>query len=189
MIDLSRILLQLPAASHRVTAAPPEGTAPATRIARPDSLRKMISPHSARPALAARPVLLALVSLCLLTQARGAAGDVDLSFDPGSGINGAIHAIAVQVDGKILVGGSYAGAENEKYISGPVRFNADGSFDRSFRAGGGHYGILSPPQEAADLSRPDPWAPTGYPVIDTVGRRLVTVAIDVGRKFFRLQLQ
>jgi len=55
-----------------------------------------------------------------------------LSIDPNLIIDGAIEAIAVQGDGKILVGGSFG-------LSGPgdftnlVRFNPDGSLDTAFK--------------------------------------------------------
>jgi len=36
---------------------------------------------------------------------HAAPGDADLSFDPGSGVDGTIYSIAVQPDGKIVIGG------------------------------------------------------------------------------------
>jgi hypothetical protein len=50
--------------------------------------------YSVRTVILAGNLLLQLSTLCF--HARGAAGDVDLSFDPGSGVNGAVHALAVQ---------------------------------------------------------------------------------------------
>jgi hypothetical protein len=45
-------------------------------------------------------LLLQLTALCF--QSHAAAGDEDLSFDPGSGLNGAVHAVAVQPAGKVI---------------------------------------------------------------------------------------
>ena len=53
-----------------------------------------------RTIILAGSLLLQLSTLCF--HSRGAAGDVDLSFDPGSGLNGAVHAVAVQPDGKVI---------------------------------------------------------------------------------------
>ncbi len=40
------------------------------------------------------------------SDARGAAGAVDPTFDPGSGINDQVNAVAAQPDGKVIIGGS-----------------------------------------------------------------------------------
>jgi uncharacterized delta-60 repeat protein len=63
-------------------------------------------------------------------------GTVDASFDPpeiysGTGVNGGINAIAIQSDGKIVLGGSVlgiAGGEARRLI----RLNSDGSLDTTF---------------------------------------------------------
>ena len=39
--------------------------------------------------------------LTLLLDASGAPGDLDLTFDPGSGIDSYVYAVAVQPDGKL----------------------------------------------------------------------------------------
>src|SRR4030095_11322981 len=69
---------------------------------------------------------------------RAAAGDIDLSFNPGLGASGAaatVHAVAVQTDGKIVIGGSFsqAGGQARGNIA---RFNADGSLDTTFLSSG-----------------------------------------------------
>src|SRR5690348_7707722 len=71
----------------------------------------------------------------------GAAGDVDLSFDPGSGVDGQVTALAVQPDGKVIIGGSFATVKGLAR-HGIARLNADGSGDSSFTAGfnAGYYG-------------------------------------------------
>jgi uncharacterized delta-60 repeat protein len=66
-------------------------------------------------------------------------GSPDLAFRAatGSGPNQSVSALAVQADGKILVGGQFG----QSYYNGvpvkqPVRLNADGSLDASFVVGG-----------------------------------------------------
>jgi uncharacterized delta-60 repeat protein len=61
-------------------------------------------------------------------------GSLDLSFDPGSGANGDIDAVALQADGKVLVGGRFTtinGMTNRSI----ARLNADGSVDATFTVG------------------------------------------------------
>lgn len=63
-------------------------------------------------------------------------GSVDTSFDPGASVNGVINAMALQADGKILIGGeftTFAGLDR-KYVA---RLNSDGSLDNSFDTGTG----------------------------------------------------
>jgi uncharacterized delta-60 repeat protein len=64
-------------------------------------------------------------------------GSLDTSFNPGA--DNAVNAIAVQADGKILVGGGFTtlggggtGTTTRNYIG---RLNADGSLDTSFNPG------------------------------------------------------
>ncbi len=58
-------------------------------------------------------------------------GTYDLSFDPGTGPNGAIVAVAIQPDGKVLVGGDFS-TWNGVARPGLVRLLEDGSLDTSF---------------------------------------------------------
>jgi uncharacterized delta-60 repeat protein len=63
-------------------------------------------------------------------------GSVDTSFVIGTGFNGTVISIQIQLDGKILVGGdftSYSGVSYNKFI----RLNTDGSIDTSFIIGTG----------------------------------------------------
>lgn len=60
-------------------------------------------------------------------------GSLDLSFHPGDGPNGDITAVALQTDGKILIGGqfnSYGGVP----CGGIARLNQDGSLDTAFHS-------------------------------------------------------
>lgn len=63
-------------------------------------------------------------------------GSLDLDFDPGTGFDNDVETIAVQSDGKILVGGPFKTFND---ISRPsiARLNADGSLDTSFDPGNG----------------------------------------------------
>lgn len=66
------------------------------------------------------------------------AGSVDSAFaaNLGTGASSLIYAIALQPDGKILLGGSFStiAGQSRHYIA---RINSDGSFDTSFDAGTG----------------------------------------------------
>jgi len=82
-----------------------------------------------RTALLAASFLLQLQPLCLQSQA--APGQVDLSFDPGSGVDNTVRAFAVQPDGKVVIGGDFS---TVKGLLRPrlARLNADGSGDPAF---------------------------------------------------------
>jgi uncharacterized delta-60 repeat protein/uncharacterized repeat protein (TIGR01451 family) len=58
-------------------------------------------------------------------------GSVDLSFNPGTGANDAVRALAIQVDGRILIGGSFTNF-NGAALNRFARLNADGSRDATF---------------------------------------------------------
>jgi uncharacterized delta-60 repeat protein/uncharacterized repeat protein (TIGR01451 family) len=58
-------------------------------------------------------------------------GSVDPTFNPGSGPDGAVRAIAIQLDGRILLGGAFTNV-NGRLSSGLARLNADGSLDLPF---------------------------------------------------------
>ena len=64
----------------------------------------------------------------------GAPGDVDLSFDPGSSVNGSVNAIAFQSDGKVLIGGEFTAVQGAMRNC-VARLNSDGSTDLSFLSG------------------------------------------------------
>lgn len=63
-------------------------------------------------------------------------GTVDQAFNPGSGPNDAVMALALQPDGKIIIGGAFPAYNGiaKKYLA---RLNADGSLDESFNTGTG----------------------------------------------------
>src|SRR5580765_1196818 len=74
-------------------------------------------------------LLLQLGALCF--HSRGAAGDVDLTFDAGSGVNGPVNAVVVQPDGKVIIGGEFTTVKG-LVRPGLARLNVDGSGDSSF---------------------------------------------------------
>ncbi len=59
---------------------------------------------------------------------------MDTSFNPGTGANNSIYAVAIQSDGKILIGGSFS-SYNGTIINRIARLNSDGSLDTSFNPG------------------------------------------------------
>jgi uncharacterized delta-60 repeat protein len=63
-------------------------------------------------------------------------GSLDTSFNPGSGVDGALNAIAIQSNGKILIGGGFS-TYNGVSRNGIARLNDDGSLDTSFDPGSG----------------------------------------------------
>ena len=84
---------------------------------------------SVRTIILVGSLLLQLSLLCFTS--HGAAGNVDLSFDPGSGVNGPVRAVAVQPDGKTIIGGQFTTA-NGLLRTNLARLNADGSGDATF---------------------------------------------------------
>ncbi|MBU1615237.1 delta-60 repeat domain-containing protein, partial [bacterium] len=58
-------------------------------------------------------------------------GTLDITFDPSPNVNGSIHSIAVQPDGKILIGGWFTkiAGTTTNYIA---RLNPDGTLDTTF---------------------------------------------------------
>ena len=52
-------------------------------------------------------LLTLLLFTALLRHTQAAPGDVDLSFDPGSGVNGTVNTVLVQPDGKVIISGSF----------------------------------------------------------------------------------
>jgi uncharacterized delta-60 repeat protein len=67
-------------------------------------------------------------------QSYAASGDLDLSFDPGSTVNGTVEAVVVQPDGKVLIGGDFTTVHGAMR-SWVARLNSDGSTDPAFLLG------------------------------------------------------
>jgi len=61
-------------------------------------------------------------------------GSLDTSFDPGTGVNHGVSSLAVQSDGKVLIGGYFTSVAGiaRNYIA---RLNTNGSLDTGFNPG------------------------------------------------------
>jgi uncharacterized delta-60 repeat protein len=68
-------------------------------------------------------------------------GSIDNSFNVGSGFNNTITSIALQSDGKILIGGFFT-QFNGSTSNRLIRLNMDGSIDNSFNIGSGFNNII-----------------------------------------------
>ena len=84
-------------------------------------------------------------------------GTVDTGFDPGANVN--VYALAVQSDGKILVGGNFStlgGGGGLTTRIGIGRLNADGSIDTAFNPGASKLPSPgAPPEIYTILVQPD----------------------------------
>jgi|GEM_PF-1150853 len=71
-------------------------------------------------------------------RSRAAGGDMDTTFNPGGvGAGLGVKAVAMQPDGKIVIGGQFMSYNNAAAASDMVmRLNADGTRDTTFNAGG-----------------------------------------------------
>ncbi|TVQ77493.1 MAG: T9SS C-terminal target domain-containing protein [Flavobacteriales bacterium] len=63
-------------------------------------------------------------------------GEIDTSFNPGTGFNSFVHYILLQPDGKILVAGDFT-SFNDTPVNYIARLHSDGSLDSSFNIGAG----------------------------------------------------
>jgi uncharacterized delta-60 repeat protein len=64
----------------------------------------------------------------------GTDGAIDLNFDAGSGANDRVRSVAVQVDGKAVVGGDFS-IVNGQSVKHITRLNVDGTIDTDFFSG------------------------------------------------------
>ena len=87
-------------------------------------------------------------------------GQLDMTFDPGSGIGGltsladgefTVYALALQSDGKIVVGGEFA-CFNRIPQNRITRLNPDGSVDSGFNIGTGVSGSSGSPDKTQMLA-------------------------------------
>ena len=63
-------------------------------------------------------------------------GSLDTGFDPGAGANNGVRSVALDADGKILIGGFFREYDGTA-INRIARLNADGSLDAGFDPGAG----------------------------------------------------
>ena len=68
-------------------------------------------------------------------------GSLDTSFDPGAGVDNLIYSMALQSDGKIIIGGVFS-YYNGIARNSIARINTDGSLDTSFDPGDGADGAI-----------------------------------------------
>jgi uncharacterized delta-60 repeat protein len=68
-------------------------------------------------------------------------GSLDATFNPGTGANNTVSTIALQPDGKIIIGGAFTGF-NGTTINRVARLNPDGTLDATFNPGTGANNIL-----------------------------------------------
>ncbi|MBU6403030.1 MAG: hypothetical protein KGS61_22130, partial [Verrucomicrobia bacterium] len=68
---------------------------------------------------------------------------LDPTFDPGTGTDASVLALALQADERIIVGGAFTNL-NGVYCGRIARLNPDGSVDRSFDSGLGWSGPINP---------------------------------------------
>lgn len=122
------------------------GGFPVARLA-PQPISPAYPGDAARPRLLASPwgkrgTWLLLAPLALATfgsAAKAAPGELDPTFRVGSALYPS--AIALQSDGKLLVGGSFTKVEGRP-IAGIARLNLDATLDTSFNPGSGTRGGL-----------------------------------------------
>jgi uncharacterized delta-60 repeat protein len=87
-------------------------------------------------------LILALMLGAAPTQsARAAAGagqlDVSFNYGSGNGTNGTVYSLALQPDGKILVGGSFTSYNGDAGApDNLLRLKTDGTLDATFNVGG-----------------------------------------------------
>ena len=64
-------------------------------------------------------------------------GTLDSTFNPGLGANGTVYALAVQGDGKVVIGGNFTAVNGNTGFNHIARLNTDGSLDTAFNPGTG----------------------------------------------------
>ena len=70
-------------------------------------------------------------------------GSVDLTFNPGAGANASVNTLALQPDGKLLIGGLFTDVNGVSTHNHIARLNTDGSLDADFDLGTGMDGGVS----------------------------------------------
>ncbi|MCC6233494.1 MAG: PKD domain-containing protein [Verrucomicrobiales bacterium] len=88
-------------------------------------------------------------NLTIVIRDNESPGRLDDSFQPGLGADGPVRSLALQPDGKVLVGGDFATFDGV-VLPGLARLHADGFVDRSFNPGQGFNGpvlaVLAEPE-------------------------------------------
>src|SRR5690606_15315912 len=76
------------------------------------------------------------IPLYKLERLNAVNGSIDATFNVGTGSNDAVRALAIQSDGKIIIGGSFT-SYNGTTKNHIARINANGSIDNTFNVGTG----------------------------------------------------
>ncbi len=66
-------------------------------------------------------------------------GSIDSTFDPGTGSSGDVVSLAIDSNGKIVIGGNFMSFNNSN-VYNVVRLNSNGTIDSSFNCGAGTTG-------------------------------------------------
>src|SRR5258706_15607404 len=74
------------------------------------------------------------VAINRIARLNSSDGTMDTSFNVGNGFNQIVNAIAVQTDGKIILGGDFT-TYDDSSINRIIRLNTDGTIDTSFNVG------------------------------------------------------
>ena len=69
-------------------------------------------------------------------------GTLDAAFNPGSGPNDSINAIALLPNNQIIIGGAFSSYNGGSGASGVARLNANGTLDSTFNTGNGVNGAV-----------------------------------------------
>ena len=77
-----------------------------------------------------------ILLLVIPARASLSPGSLDTGFDPGTGAFGEVTSVAVQLDGKVILGGGFIEVDGV-LRNNIARLNADGSLDISFDPGSG----------------------------------------------------
>ncbi len=64
-------------------------------------------------------------------------GSLDTDFNPGTGFGSIVYALAIQSDGKVIVGGSFGTFNGTSDVNRIARLNANGSLDTDFTSNAG----------------------------------------------------
>jgi uncharacterized delta-60 repeat protein len=104
-------------------------------------------------------------------------GTLDTAFDPGAGADGLVRSVAIQDDGRVVIGGQFE-TVNGRATSGIARLNSDGSVDTDFVVGSGteSSGLMFPPGVYCLLIDQSGRAVVGgcFSTVDGVPRRCLT---------------
>jgi uncharacterized delta-60 repeat protein len=92
--------------------------------------------YAAQSAIRTSTVLLWFAIVVAMAGATSGPGATDLSFNAGSGVDRVVYAVALQPDGKLLVGGFFSTVKG-LVRSGIARLNLNGDGDASFDPGAG----------------------------------------------------